>query len=149
MTLRRILFPIDFSERASKAAVYVDAMAAQFGAELILLHAVQPLSYNAPLAESQGSHWQKFDHIFSAHHLQVKHLTEHGEPAHVIIECAKSHGVDLIMMPTQGLGAYRRLIIGSNTAKVLHDADCPVWTGVHIEDEPPRKPTCQRVLCAL
>jgi nucleotide-binding universal stress UspA family protein len=23
------------------------------------------------------------------------------------------------------------------TAKVLHDADCPVWTGVHLEEAPP------------
>src|SRR5579871_3178222 len=150
MKLRRILFPVDFSHRASKAAVYVDAMASHFGAEVILLHVLQPLAYNAPLADSPGSHWEEFGQIFSSHHHQIKRLTEHGEPAHVIIDCAKSHNVDLIMMPTQGLGAYRRLIIGSNTAKVLHDADCPVWTGVHIEDAPPREePTFRRVLCAL
>ena len=28
-------------------------------------------------------------------------------------------------MPTHGYGPFRRFILGSNTAKVLHDADCP------------------------
>ena len=39
-------------------------------------------------------------------------------------------------MPTHGYGPFRRFILGSNTAKVLHDADCPVWTGVHVEEIP-------------
>jgi nucleotide-binding universal stress UspA family protein len=41
------------------------------------------------------------------------------------------------MMPTHGFGPFRRFLIGSITAKVLHDAHCPVWTGVHLEDAPP------------
>ena len=41
------------------------------------------------------------------------------------------------MMPTHGHGAFRRFLLGSVTAKVLHDADCPVWTGVHLEQAPP------------
>ncbi len=48
------------------------------------------------------------------------------------------------------MGIYRRLIIGSNVTKVLHDADCPVWTGVHLEDAPPlEKVHTQRILCAV
>jgi nucleotide-binding universal stress UspA family protein len=35
------------------------------------------------------------------------------------------------------MGLFRRLMLGSNTAKVLHDAECPVWTGVHLKDAPP------------
>jgi nucleotide-binding universal stress UspA family protein len=35
------------------------------------------------------------------------------------------------MMPTHGYGPFRRLLLGSVTAKVLHDASCPVWTSVH------------------
>jgi len=37
------------------------------------------------------------------------------------------------VMPTHGYGPFRRFILGSVTAKVLHDAECPVWTGVHLE----------------
>jgi len=44
--------------------------------------------------------------------------------------------VDLIVIPTHGYGPFRRFILGSVAAKVLHDADCPVLTGVHLEDAP-------------
>ena len=148
--LTRILFPVDFSERSKRAAPYVDALAKQFGAELFLLNVVQPPTYNSSLGDAPGTHWESFEPAFAAHHLQLKRLTEHGEVAPTIIECANTYSVDLIMMPTHGLGMYRRLIIGSNTAKVLHDAECPVWTGVHIKDAPHvGKAVCHRVLCAL
>jgi nucleotide-binding universal stress UspA family protein len=35
------------------------------------------------------------------------------------------------MMPTKGLGKFRRLLFGSVVAKVLHDVDRPVWTSAH------------------
>ena len=47
---------------------------------------------------------------------------------------AKANQIDLIMMPTHGYGRFRALLLGSVTAKVLHDADCPVWTAVHREE---------------
>jgi nucleotide-binding universal stress UspA family protein len=39
------------------------------------------------------------------------------------------------MMPTHGYGKFRRLLLGSVTAKVLHDAKCPVWTATHAEGD--------------
>ena len=82
-------------------------------------------------------------------HLRVKTLVEHGEAAQKIIQCAAANHVDLIMIPTQGMGIYRRLILGSTSAKVLHDADCPVWTGVHLENAPPWKRWRASGFCAL
>jgi nucleotide-binding universal stress UspA family protein len=38
------------------------------------------------------------------------------------------------MMPTKGLGKFRRLLLGSVTAKVLHDVSCPVLTSAHEPD---------------
>jgi nucleotide-binding universal stress UspA family protein len=70
--------------------------------------------------------------------------------AQTIVAHAASLAVDLIMMPTQGLGTFRRLILGSTTTKVLHDAECPVWTGVHLEDAPPLEAiSCRRIVCAV
>src|SRR5215467_7356165 len=37
-------------------------------------------------------------------------------------------------MPTHGHGPFRRFLLGSNTARVLHDAHCPIWTGVHVDE---------------
>ena len=36
-------------------------------------------------------------------------------------------------MPTHGFGPLRRFLLGSVAAKVLHDAQCPVWTSVHTD----------------
>jgi nucleotide-binding universal stress UspA family protein len=47
---------------------------------------------------------------------------------------AKHEGTELIMMPTRGLGPFRRLLLGSIVAKVLHDVDCPVLTSAHEPD---------------
>jgi nucleotide-binding universal stress UspA family protein len=132
--LERILFPVDFSDRAHRAAAHAHALAKTFGAELILLHVVQPLSYNSHLSEGPGGHWESFGKELADPAMHVSRLTEHGDDVTLkIMEVSKSHQVDLILMPTHGLGVYRRLILGSNTAKVLHDAECPVWTGVHHE----------------
>ncbi|HXP81902.1 MAG TPA: universal stress protein, partial [Verrucomicrobiae bacterium] len=55
----------------------------------------------------------------------------------------------LIAMPTHGYGAFRRFLLGSVTAKVLHDSDCPVWTSAHLEEEPPREFSIRNILCAV
>ena len=60
-----------------------------------------------------------------------------GDASEVITKYAAEHGTDLIMMPTHGYGVFRGLLLGSVTAKVLHDAVCPVWTAVHVEETPP------------
>ena len=67
-----------------------------------------------------------------------------------ILKLARAENFDLIMMSTHGHGAFRRFLIGSVTAKILHDAECPVWTGVHMEQAPPlEKIEFHRLLCAV
>jgi nucleotide-binding universal stress UspA family protein len=56
----------------------------------------------------------------------------------------------MIMMPTHGRGIFRRMLLGSVTAKVLHDAACPVWTSAHTEELPDGgQPTPSKILCAV
>ena len=72
------------------------------------------------------------------------------EPAPVIVDTALNWGADLVMMPTHGLGAFRRFLLGSVTAKILHDLDCPVWTSVHSDVVLPLEQIhCRRILCAI
>jgi nucleotide-binding universal stress UspA family protein len=149
--IRQILFPVDFSSRCRGAAAYVQSLAGRFDAELILLHVVEA-TYNSTLEDLHESRMGQIASFFdkSFRHLRVKTLVAHGEAAQKIIECASVNHADLIMIPTQGMGIYRRLILGSTSAKVLHDADCPVWTGVHLEKAPPLEAVAwQRILCAV
>jgi nucleotide-binding universal stress UspA family protein len=71
------------------------------------------------------------------HHLRVKRTLLEGDPAPRIVEWAARENPDLIMMATHGCGPFRRLLLGSVTAKVLHDTDRLVWTGVHLAQGPP------------
>ena len=72
-----------------------------------------------------------------------------GDAATRIAEVAKS-GFDFIIMPTHA-GTFRRMLLGSTTAKVLHDADCPVLTSKHAETNcsapvgAPRMVVCHRL----
>jgi nucleotide-binding universal stress UspA family protein len=52
-----------------------------------------------------------------------------GEPGSIILDTVKKRGADLVMMPTHGGGPLRRMLLGSVTAKVLHDVSAAVWTG--------------------
>ena len=61
-----------------------------------------------------------------------------GDAATRIAEVERERGLDLIVMPTHA-GVFRRMLLGSTTAKVLNDADCPVLTTQHAETIVPRR----------
>jgi Universal stress protein family len=71
-----------------------------------------------------------------------------GAVAETITDTAAAWGIDLIMMPTRGLGRSRPFLSGSTTAKVLHDATCAVWTSPHLKSAPPFRKYAH-ILCAL
>jgi nucleotide-binding universal stress UspA family protein len=53
------------------------------------------------------------------------------------------------MMPTRGSGKFRALLLGSVTAKVLHDAECAVWTAAHAEHTAVGRSAVKSMLCAI
>jgi nucleotide-binding universal stress UspA family protein len=68
----------------------------------------------------------------------------------VIQWAVQRENTDLIMMPTKGLGRFRRLLLGSVTAKVLHDVTCPVLTSAHEPDPTLISPSSYRsIVCAV
>src|SRR5689334_3068156 len=160
--LEKILLPVDFSERSTGAARYAKTLARHFGSELTMLHVLMPPQYEFGAMEIGGSmltelyttraaQARKELETFLADELRdlkVERVVKEGDPARTIVETA--HRMDLIVMPTHGYGQFRRFILGSNTAKVLHDADCPVWTGVHLEEAPAAGAIAlERILCAI
>jgi nucleotide-binding universal stress UspA family protein len=162
-SLARILLPVDFSERSASAVRYARPLAVHFHSELILLHVLTPASLESGAIGIEGSRIRELyeDRSRSAARalneflpeelegLDVQRAVAEGEPSAQILEFAHREGCGLIMMPTHGFGQFRRLILGSNTAAVLHGADCPVWTGVHLA-EPSRAFTPVRhILCAV
>lgn len=55
---------------------------------------------------------------------------------------------DLIIMPTHA-GIFREMLLGSTTAKVINDADCPVLTSRHAQIIAPRPLEHREWLCAI
>jgi nucleotide-binding universal stress UspA family protein len=162
--LRKILFPVDLSERASGASHYLKMLSAAFGAEVEVLHVLEPPEAMSGSPEfSAGmviATWDRYKEqattrleAFVASELQglkVRTAIVKGDPAGRIVEHAHQGKADLIVMPTHGYGPFRKFLLGSVTAKVLHDVECPVWTGAHMEEAPaPDSMAMKRVLCAL
>jgi nucleotide-binding universal stress UspA family protein len=163
-SLAKIVLPVDFSERSLGAARYAKSLARHFDSELTLLHVLTPPHYEFGALEIGGSmlselyvnrsaQVEKELESFLAEDLaglNLRRVVLEGDPAREIVEFAHSEGAGLIVMPTHGYGPFRQFILGSITAKVLHDADCPVWTGVHLEDAPPvENLSFGHILCAL
>ena len=65
-----------------------------------------------------------------------------------IAKVARDRGFDLIVMPTHA-GVFRRMLLGSTTAKVLNDADCMVMTTQHAETISPRPLEHREWVCAI
>jgi nucleotide-binding universal stress UspA family protein len=161
--LAKILLPVDFSQRAQGAARYARCLAERCRSEIILVHALPPLHTDfgpdvagamlvdvyRTRAEQAAKELDQFlaDELAG---IPTRRLVLHGDPAAEIVRFAHAEPVDLIAMPTHGYGPFRRFILGSNTAKVLHDADCPVWTGVHLDEAPDAAHvSLQTILCAV
>lgn len=58
--------------------------------------------------------------------LRTEFAVDTGAPVDRIIHYADAHGVDLIVMGTQGRGTVERMWVGSVTQGVLRRASCPV-----------------------
>ena len=162
LTIKHILFPLDFSDRCTHAVPFVDAVADRFGANVTLKSVVQPFYYygvgdpgllvmsdtDALLAELKARLNSALLKEFA--HLTVDRVADLGDPVGLITRVAQAHSVDLIMMPTHGYGPFLSLLLGSVAAKVLHDSKCPVWTAAHGADVPSPDHVKPRViLCAV
>lgn len=58
--------------------------------------------------------------------IPVETLLEQGDHAQVIIDVATKNSYDLIIMGSRGMSAFKELLLGSISFKVLHHALCPV-----------------------
>jgi nucleotide-binding universal stress UspA family protein len=157
--IRHILFPVDLSARCEAARPVVESWARRFNAKVTLLHIVQiPItSYGGAdgypvivdIPGIMGNAKKRLDG-FSFEIPAVERLVTVGDPAFEVVKFAGENSIDLIMMPTHGYGTFRSLLLGSTAAKVLHDAECPVWTSAHMEEIPlPARTEIHNVLCAI
>lgn len=138
--LRRVLVPVDFSDTSRKAMQYAVPFGAAFGAEVLLLHVVQPytvpveLGYMPPeWAESQQrflksarEELEKLGGREIRDRAAWKAQVREGVPWQEIIAVAGEARADLIIVATHGRTGLQHVLLGSVAERVVRHAPCPV-----------------------
>jgi len=141
--IRQILCPVDFSEFSRHAVDHAATVARWYEARLVVLHvflnaaplALPPLALEEEdrariMADMRGLTCHlpadvKVDVCIQeapAIHREILRQAAYRE----ILKEAAERNADLIVMGVQGRGAIDLLVFGSNTARVVRRAICPV-----------------------
>jgi universal stress protein A len=150
MSVARILVPTDYSEYSRAAFALGLQIAAQVGAPLDLLHVWSAPYFSAgygldssPLLLDPVSNQSVFDLVrneavsemlkFAASvpappGVALSTHVESGEPLQEILEFAKTHGTDLLVVGTHGRTGAERWLLGSVAERLVRLASCPVLT---------------------
>jgi nucleotide-binding universal stress UspA family protein len=144
IAMKNILVATDFGEAAENALGYGRELATRFGATLHVLHVAENVYVTAFGAETYASfapdlqrdieesaHRRLADAVVDSdgsgpHTLPV--VMTSSSPAFAIIDYAREHTIDLIIMGTHGRGALGHFLMGSVAERVVRLAGCPVLT---------------------
>ena len=141
----RIMLAVDLTEESKHVAERAQALAAAYGAELHVVHVIEPLSlaYGGDIPMDLSSvqeqiHEQAKSHLAEfAASLNVP--AEHqylifGRPESEIQRAAEAKGADVIVVGSHGRHGLA-LLLGSTANGVLHGATCDVLA-VRVGEEP-------------
>jgi nucleotide-binding universal stress UspA family protein len=155
LPIRNILFPVDFSRRSREVWPDVLEMAGLLSANVRVLHVIQagedPDAVAPYLESALERRKQDLTELFRVSSGAAKAIydVQVGNPADSIVAEAANLEAPLIMLPTRGQTRFRQLLLGSVTAAVLHDADCPVWTEAHRDPAPQHRRPPRSLVCAV
>ena len=135
-TYKKMLVAIDLTEEAPQVLNKAKAMCDAQGAELLLVHVVEPVGYtyggDIPMDLSELQ-----DQLDKAAREQLgKYGDEYGiaaanqvvtvgRPESEIHRLAKEHNVDLVIVGSHGRKGFQ-LLLGSTANGVLHGTECDV-----------------------
>jgi nucleotide-binding universal stress UspA family protein len=144
--VKKILYATDLSKNSEYAFYYAVDMAKRHDAEIVILHAIEPISSRAfgtltdKAEHSQHevsmevirNRLQKFCEIVEEKNslacvtLVTKIVVEVGYPAEEILKAADEEGCDLIVLGSHGKGFLQHTFLGSVLRSVLERARKPV-----------------------
>ena len=139
---KRILVPTDFSEAAAAALDYAKSLAQLTGASLHVLYVMDdPLpgfkmpdhvcSIPAIRRQLEKEAAEQLGKILTADErvkFRAEMTAEWGSPYTKVLEFAKAHKIDLIVMGTHGRGALQHALLGNVAERVVRHSSCPVLT---------------------
>ena len=151
ISLKKILVATDFGEASEAALTYGRTLAKAFDATLHVLHVTENIYFTPFGAEGYMALAPDLQRDIEdtarrrLHELvidsdnsgppTVTALACSNTPALPIVDYAREHGMDLIVMGTHGRGAMAHLVMGSVAERVVRLASCPVLTVRHPEHE--------------
>ena len=135
MNIKNILCPVDFSSCSDAALAYASSLAQDSEAKLHIVFAYEePFAYT----DGFGGFVPPADLDQEQENLQtIKPSIEGvpfcrefivGTPTDSLLNYAKEHDIDLIVMGTHGRTGLMRLLMGSVAEAVVRRAPCPVVT---------------------
>lgn len=164
LNVSTILYPTDFSTTAKQALNHALFLAEQFEAELHMLHAVvlhendpraperrfpEPSDILQNLFEIADSEMSQIVEANQAKTFTLKEAKVKGFSAgQVILDYAKEHDTDLIVMGTHGRRGPARMFLGSVTEEVIRQAYCPVLT-LRSRERPPAGEAMEKILVPI
>ncbi len=149
IAMKNVLVATDFGEAADVALGYGRELASRFGATLHVLHVAENVYITAFGAETYASfapELQRDIEETAQRRLKEAVVDSDGSgpttvpvvmtsssPAFAIIDYAREHQIDLIIMGTHGRGALQHFLMGSVAERVVRLSPCPVLTIRHPE----------------
>ena len=144
IAMKNVLVATDFGEAADTALAYGRELAGRFGATLHVLHVAENVFISTFGAETYASfapelqrdieesaHRRLHDLVIDSDNSGPKTIPAvmtSSSPAFAIIDYAREHGIDLIIMGTHGRGTLGHFLMGSVAERVVRLAGCPVLT---------------------
>jgi nucleotide-binding universal stress UspA family protein len=129
--LNRILACTDFSEDSGCALNYAFSAAAEYDAELTLLHVLENAPSGAKAEGATAEITARLDKLIPPERrgkLKIKEAVRIGKSYEEIIQFAQDAQIDLLTMGVRGRGALDIAVFGSTTYRVMQLGPCPVLT---------------------
>ena len=132
MAPARILVAVDGSEVSHRALERVARFMKE--AEVALVTVARPIYRDPPYTgyadpkdegEQRGVLFAARD-VLEGEGVSSTGLAPVGDPADEILKAAKQFEAELIVIGARSLGTVERLVLGSVSTKVMHEADCDV-----------------------
>ncbi len=138
--MTKILVPTDFSPTAETAFRFAVKLAGKTGSEVVLYHVFTPLenpyidtlekrdAYNLKMTSDLKQQLEQLKNSISADNRDVSITTALGRSPIIdtILNYAEENGFGMIIMGTQGASGIKKVVIGSQAARIIEDAEMPV-----------------------
>lgn len=139
---KKILCPVDFSEVSNRALRLAASLAQDCGADLLLVHVVEPIVAPADFTFGPMTSGEVEDRLVERSSAAVTELVktlnlppekvstrvERGRASSEIVRVALEEKADLLVMGTHGYTGMAHVLLGSTAERVIRKAPCPVLT---------------------